>query len=281
MHSIDQSAAIDYCKLGANNLDASLAFSVGGTKYTSAPTVAFSSGGGTGAAATSTIGSNGSVTAIDLTNAGSGYTSAPTVALTSGGGSGATGVAVLSATGSIKSLTVDTGGTGYTNGTHDLVFAGGGGTGATGTATIAGGIVTGVTLVDAGEGYTSTPGISLAASAGAGNGAFAAHAVLGYTIDHVNITSGGGVVITFTDNTTYVSPDARNVVNISMYDHFSSRPVEGQMTGSSLGLSIGWLDPTEGINVIATVISTEGNRKNGTAWDLVFLRQSGNFYMQK
>lgn len=67
----------------------------GGSGYTSAPTVAFSGGGGTGAAATATV-TDGKVTAITISNAGSGYTSAPTVSLSGGGGSGAALTAVLS-----------------------------------------------------------------------------------------------------------------------------------------------------------------------------------------
>lgn len=67
----------------------------GGTGYTSAPTVAITGGGGTGATATATV-SAGSVTGFTITNAGSGYTSAPTIALTGGGGgTGAAATAVV------------------------------------------------------------------------------------------------------------------------------------------------------------------------------------------
>jgi phage tail sheath protein FI len=67
-----------------------------GTGYTSAPTVGFSGGGGSGAAATAVLGTGanaGKVVSITVTNPGTGYTSAPTVALTGGGGSGATATA--------------------------------------------------------------------------------------------------------------------------------------------------------------------------------------------
>jgi hypothetical protein len=60
----------------------------GGTGYTSAPTVSFSGGGGSGAAATAKIRA-GVVMGIDITNRGSGYTSNPTVTISGGGGSGA------------------------------------------------------------------------------------------------------------------------------------------------------------------------------------------------
>ena len=65
-----------------------------GTGYTTAPTVSFSGGGGTGAAATAEI-SNGTVIGITITAAGSGYTSAPTISFSGGGGSGAAATSVL------------------------------------------------------------------------------------------------------------------------------------------------------------------------------------------
>jgi hypothetical protein len=65
-----------------------------GTGYTTAPTVALTGGGGTGATATATV-SAGKVTGFTITNPGSGYTSAPTVALTGGGGTGAAATAVV------------------------------------------------------------------------------------------------------------------------------------------------------------------------------------------
>lgn len=280
MLSINTSGAQGYCRTGNNILAAAVAFLIGGDPYETAPSIAFSGGGGTGAAATSTI-TGGSVSGTTITNAGSGYTSAPTVAFSGGGGTGATGTAVLNSSGVVKSLAVTTGGTGYTNGTHNLVFAGGGGSGAVGTATIAGGIVTGLTLTTAGSGYTSAPGISLAGTAGAGDGAFAGAATLGYTIASITSTSGGGTTILFTDNTVYVSPDVRDVVNITMYDHFGGK-VEGQIVAGSptVTLSIGGLNPVDGIDAIATVVSSLGNIKDGSIHDIYLIRQSGVFVME-
>lgn len=63
-----------------------------GTGYTSAPTVSFTGGGGTGAAAIATV-LGGKVTTVTVTNPGTGYTSAPTVAFSGGGGSGAVATA--------------------------------------------------------------------------------------------------------------------------------------------------------------------------------------------
>ena len=53
----------------------------------------FSSGGGTGAAATAALGTE--VTSVAVTNGGRGYTSAPAVTFLGGGGSGAAATAVI------------------------------------------------------------------------------------------------------------------------------------------------------------------------------------------
>jgi hypothetical protein len=58
----------------------------GGVGFTSAPTIGFTGGGGTGAAATAVV-TGGKLTAINVTNGGSGYNSTPTVTITGGGGS--------------------------------------------------------------------------------------------------------------------------------------------------------------------------------------------------
>ncbi len=78
---------------------ASVTVTAGGTGYTSAPTVLFSTPTGTGgvvATGTATF-SAGAVTAITVVTAGAGYTAAPTITLTGGGGSGATTSTTLAA----------------------------------------------------------------------------------------------------------------------------------------------------------------------------------------
>lgn len=77
------------------------------------------------------------VDTVNVTNAGSGYTSAPTVAFTGGGGTGATGHAVLGEganAGKVVSVVVDNPGIGYTS-APTVAFSGGAGTGAAATAT--------------------------------------------------------------------------------------------------------------------------------------------------
>ncbi len=72
----------------------SIYVTAGGTGYTSAPTISFTGGGGTGATAVAVV-SGGVITRINMTAYGTGYTSAPTVVIT-GAGTGATATANLS-----------------------------------------------------------------------------------------------------------------------------------------------------------------------------------------
>lgn len=57
------------------------------------PTVTFSGGGGSGAAATAEVDNGGRLVGVTMTNNGTGYTSVPTVSFSGGPGSGAVGVA--------------------------------------------------------------------------------------------------------------------------------------------------------------------------------------------
>lgn len=79
--------------------------SPGGEGYESAPAVAFSGGGGTGAEGTAVI-ANGKVTGVTIDEPGSSYETAPTVAFTGGGGTGAAGTVVLDGD-AVDSVTID------------------------------------------------------------------------------------------------------------------------------------------------------------------------------
>lgn len=81
----------------------------GGSGYSSAPTIAITGGGGTGATATCTI-SGGVVNSVTITNHGYGYTSPPTISV-SGGSPGA--AAQLLATMSFGAINIQPGGTTY------------------------------------------------------------------------------------------------------------------------------------------------------------------------
>ena len=108
-------------------------------------------GDGTGATATATVGANGAVTGITITNPGSGYTAA-TVSFT-GSGSGASADAVVNPSGAVTAVTVDAGGAGYLK---PQVSISGGGATTDATATAYGG-VDAVTLGNPGIGVYKNP----------------------------------------------------------------------------------------------------------------------------
>src|SRR5574338_994582 len=105
-------------------------------------------GAGSGATAEATVGANGAVTGLTITNPGAGYVVPPTVTI-SGSGSGATADAVIQASGAVTSVTVDQAGAGYTQ--PSVTFSGGGAT-TDATGHVLGG-VDAVTLADPGSGY--------------------------------------------------------------------------------------------------------------------------------
>ena len=73
----------------------SVIVTVGGSGYTSTPTVTFSAPpSGTTATGTATVVSN-VVTVVSITNAGTGYTSAPTITFSGGGGTAAAATAII------------------------------------------------------------------------------------------------------------------------------------------------------------------------------------------
>ena len=86
-------------------------------------------GDGTGAKATATVGANGAVTGITITNPGSGYTAA-SVNIT-GAGNGATADAFVTASSAVTAVNVTAGGAGYT--APKVTFSGGGGVASTTT----------------------------------------------------------------------------------------------------------------------------------------------------
>jgi hypothetical protein len=164
-----------------------LTLTAAGSGYTSAPTVNFTGGDGTGAAATAVLGFG--VDTITVTAGGSGYTAA-TVAITGGGGSGATATATI-ASGAITGITVTAAGSGYTS--APTVTIAGDGTGATATATLlSAGSVKSFIITNGGSGYTTAPAVSL--TGGSGTGATATAAVGSSTAPAINATytfSGG------------------------------------------------------------------------------------------
>lgn len=171
----------------------------GGSGYTSAPSVTFTGGGGTGAAATATV-SVGAVISVTATAGGSGYTSAPMVGF-GGPGTGAAATATISTAGTatnnpayefndntgvpLNSIVLLIPGAPQTT----VSFTGGGGTGAAGSVTVVSGTITAVTITNGGSGYTSAPTVSFTGAGG--SGATATATVSGGAVTSVTVTAGG------------------------------------------------------------------------------------------
>ena len=77
-----------------------------GSGYTSAPSVNFSGGGGSGAVAVANF-ADGKVTSITITNGGYNYTASPTITITGGNGSNATATATVDGTNFLLGYTYD------------------------------------------------------------------------------------------------------------------------------------------------------------------------------
>ncbi|MFO1515141.1 MAG: immunoglobulin domain-containing protein [Verrucomicrobiota bacterium] len=86
---------VGFARSGTGGIIGGITVTNGGSGYTSAPTVTFSTSGSTiGATAVATV-SGGVVTGVTVTSPGVGYTATPTVTLTGGGGTGAGATATL------------------------------------------------------------------------------------------------------------------------------------------------------------------------------------------
>jgi len=158
-----------------------------GSGYTSAPTVVFTGGGGSGAAGTATV-SGGQVTGVTITSAGSGYSTAPVVSFTGGGGTGAGGFSLLQV-GSVTSVTVVNAGSGYTS-APSLSFQGGGGSGATGIVKLTGTSIASINVVAGGSGYVTTPTIVISGGGG-GTGAAATAVIAQGQVVQIIVTNPG------------------------------------------------------------------------------------------
>lgn len=160
----------------------SIQVTAGGSNYTAAPTVSFSTG--SGATGTATI-ANAAVSSISVGGGGgSGYLSVPAVTLSGGGGTGASAHAVL-ANQSVSSIVVDYGGQGYTAAPTVTITARG--SGAAATAVITAGAVSGITVNAQGLKYQVAPTVSF--SGGGGSGATAvANIIQDDTVDVSNCT---------------------------------------------------------------------------------------------
>ena len=175
---------------------------------------------------------------------------------------------------------VYSGGTGYTS-APTVSFSGGGGTGAAATATVVNGRVTALVITAGGSGYTSVP--TIAFTGGGGNGAAATAVLTSQVVTSATVTNNGtDRILTITDNTTYGSGESRAAVNITVADRFGVKK-EYQIDAPPANVSIDvvgdGLNPVDGIDVLATVVSNNRKTKNGSVYDVATLKTSGSLVM--
>jgi hypothetical protein len=134
----------------ANSIQ-SIAITNAGAGYTSAPTVTIY-GAGSGASATATLATDGSIASVQVVSVGTGYTGTTTV-----------GFSAPNNLGKIESISISTSGTNYTT-APAISFSGGGGSGAAATASVLNGGLYTIELTNEGSGYATAPAITVAAS---------------------------------------------------------------------------------------------------------------------
>lgn len=176
-----------------------------------------------------------------------------------------------------------TGGTGFTS-VPTVAFTGGAGSGAAGTAVLENGGVKSITITNVGTGYTSAPTVAIT-----GGGSTGATAVA--TIDEdgklatVAITSSGSDrKLKVTDNTSYPSGDSRAAANITVYDKAGNKAV-AQIDDSPNNVTVDviaqGLNPSTGLSLEVTLVSALRKSKDGSAFDIGIVNNSGLVTMEK
>lgn len=233
----------------------------GTTLYTTAPTVGFSGGGGTGAAATAVLATSGGIKSVTVT-AGSGYTNGTyPLVFTGGGGSGAAGTLTVTG-GAFASTTITSVGSGYTSLPTVTAPAATGGTGGALTA-VRGFQVASITVTNAGTGYTSAPTVTL--TGGGGAGATASALVTGPVVNtatFISADNGTAKVLLFVSETSgdVVAKLADTVVKLDVAGAVCTPPTGTTATWVNTSTLLAYQKPLKitvgddcGTNVLAQI----------------------------
>jgi hypothetical protein len=214
----------------------------GTNRYSSAPTVTISGGGGSGATAIARLGLSPS--SFTITPGTQTYSVAPTVTITGGNVTATAQMGLTAASFTITSNTQR-----YSV-APTVTISGGGGTGATATANLTSGAVTSVTITNPGSGYTSAPTIafsggtiSTAGTVPTGTGNATRFIVTGVAITNISgnatsapsITFSGGTVTTAGTPPTGVG----NASNFVVYSIGMTNTGTGYTTAPSISFSGG------------------------------------------
>lgn len=163
---------------------------VGGSGYTSDPTVIISGGGGFGAKATATQVA-GAVTLITITDPGQGYTSIPTFAFSGGAGTGASATAVIGFP--VQSISLTAPGAGYSAVTAINLNNGGPDVDYSGDCVVKYNMgLRSITFINNGWFYSTVPTVTITPKDGNGSGATAVAAIQWHINDIVVDNQGSG-----------------------------------------------------------------------------------------
>jgi hypothetical protein len=89
--------------------------------------------------------------------------------------------------------------------------------------------------------------------------------------------------LTITDNSTYPAGDSRKSVNITVFDRFGNKKEAAIGVAPNnvvISLAAG-INKTEGVSIIATVVSAKNGQRDGSVHEVTTLKQSGNLDMEK
>jgi len=222
-----------YIDTAAGNLTGGIVESVtvtnGGSKYSIPPTISFTGGAGTGAAAIAIV-AGGVITAINITDVGHGYTGNPTVVITNATGdttgSGATATAAYTASATLQAYLTDEF---YPNGQNSWTRFSGyvqkyDSAGEFSTLNSQG--VDSVTVLTGGTYSVLPTGVTITSADGNGTGATATVAGTGTSVTSVTITDTGygytsPPVIAFTGGTDTVAATAQANLGVPVYAAYS------------------------------------------------------------
>ncbi len=228
-----------YQPLMVGSVVGSVAVTAQGSSYSTAPTVVFTGGGGTAAAATARI--NG-LSVINVTAPGTGYTQGTVSVVISGGTpeQAATAVAIITG-GAVTQIVITNKGYGYDSAPTVTINDSGAGANATATAVVGTGLVHRVDVSAGGRDYTSAPTVSFTGGGGSAaaatasldgtgatrdltiSGTYAGPADTTYTISVTTGSEGGtdgfdGAIVRVTDSTGIDQIQEYTVVQGTEYD---------------------------------------------------------------
>lgn len=94
--------------------------------------------------------------------------------------------------------------------------------------------------------------------------------------------NAGTTTLTITDNSTYPAGDSRKAVNITIFDKFGGKKEAAiDDDPNNVAINIAALNKTEGVSIIATVVSVKNGQRDGSVHDVTTLKIAGNLTMEK